>query len=220
MGGWLVTMLGIVFSVQHTFPNMEIFYCDKFTCMQKLFTPPTYSLALHKFCKLHFRNPSLPCLSTWSHLAPLAQPGGALKYYISLYAYFFKIQMQFLKKIYQTKPCQHPFYLHLTAFLFVSVKTNQAPSLPFSSLHVHVLSNWKDTSCLHWEYWGEIWLSVELHFHVLVFSCLQGHCFLTPTPKGCIPGCVHLKYVVIPGWSSMMLVWAPRVCVTGCYPIQ
>ena len=96
-------------------------------------------------------------------------------------------------------------------FLSLSVKTNQAPSLPFSSLHVHVLSNWKDTSCLHWEYWGEIWLSVELHFHLLVFSCLEGHCFLTPNPKGCIPGCVHLKYVVIPGWSSMMLVWAPRV---------
>ena len=96
-------------------------------------------------------------------------------------------------------------------FLSLSVKTNQAPSLPFPSLHVHVLSNWKDTSCLHWEHWSEIWFSVELRFRVLVFSRLQGHCLLTPNPKGRIPGCVHLKYVVIPGWYWMMSVWAPRV---------
>ena len=96
-------------------------------------------------------------------------------------------------------------------FLSISEKTNQAPSLPFPSLHIHVLSNWKDTSCLYWAHWSEIWLSVELCFPVLVFSHLQGHCLLTLNPKGCIPGCVHLRYVVIPGWYGMMSVWAPRV---------
>ena len=96
-------------------------------------------------------------------------------------------------------------------FLSISEKMNQAPSLPFPSLHIHVLSNWKDTSCLYWAHWSEIWLSVELCFPVLVFSHLQGHCLLTLNPKGCIPGCVHLRYVVIPGWYGMMSVWAPRV---------
>ena len=158
---------------------------------------------------MHRFNSGFPCLSNWSHSAPLAQPGKALKYYISLYVYFFKIQRQFSEKY--TKLSHVNIILFASDFLSISVKTNQAPSLPFSLLCVHVVSNCKHTACLHWEHWSKIWLSVELCFCVLVFCLLQGHCLLTQNTKWCIPGCVHLKYVVIPGWYWMMSVWASRV---------
>jgi len=97
---------------------------------------------------------------------------------------------------------------------FFSVRTNQAPSPPFPSLHSQVVSKWNDTSCLHWEHWTEMVSAVDLPFRDLVFNCLQSswwHCLPTLNPKGHIPGWVHLKVVTVPGWYWMMSVWAPRV---------
>ena len=46
-------------------------------CSNILCCAQTFYVALEHFMSFHFWNAGLPCLSNWSHLVPLAQPGGA-----------------------------------------------------------------------------------------------------------------------------------------------